>query len=268
MFARLQTAAVTPVFPLLSLFMIVLMLSASLVAQMVKNPPASAGDLGSITGSGKSPREGYGHPLQCSCLENGQRILEAYSPWGHKESDTTEQLTDILMLRDKSFISPGYPGNVDQRKHSLITEVSFSQDRLGFAAVTATSQCISGLGTKVLLLDLVQERSGALLGGCRPGDHGCSHLIICAVSTYSTQSACGRGGESGQSRRVLWPGPEVAKPVVGSLPDCREAVCRGKRKWLGLHQADPGGLGLTSSGPGSPTSGPLHLQSTVCCMFK
>ena len=46
------------------------MLSASLVAQMVKNPPASAGDLGSIPGSGKSPGEGYGHPLQCSCLEN------------------------------------------------------------------------------------------------------------------------------------------------------------------------------------------------------
>ena len=206
------------------------MLSASLVAEMVKNPPASAGDLGSIPGSGKSPGEGYGHPLQCSCLENGQRILEGYSPWGRKESDMTERLTNILTLRDKSFISPGYPGNIDQRKHSRITEVSFSQDRSGFAAVTATSQCISGLGTKGLLLDLVQDRSGALLGGCHPGDHGCSHLIICAVSTYSTQSACGRGGECGQSRRVLWPGLEAAKPVVGSLPDCREAVCRGREE--------------------------------------
>ena len=27
-------------------------------------------DLGSIPGSGKSPGEGKGYPLQCSCLEN------------------------------------------------------------------------------------------------------------------------------------------------------------------------------------------------------
>ena len=29
-----------------------------------------SGDLGSIPGSGKSPREGNGNPLQYSCLEN------------------------------------------------------------------------------------------------------------------------------------------------------------------------------------------------------
>ena len=40
---------------------------------MVKNPPASAeaiGDVGSIPGLGRSPREGNGNPLQYSCLEN------------------------------------------------------------------------------------------------------------------------------------------------------------------------------------------------------
>ena len=40
---------------------------------MVKNMPASAGDtrdMGSIPGSGKSPGEGNGNPLQYSCLEN------------------------------------------------------------------------------------------------------------------------------------------------------------------------------------------------------
>ena len=40
------------------------------VAQMVKNLPASAGDPGSIPGSGRSPGEGNGSPLQYSCLEN------------------------------------------------------------------------------------------------------------------------------------------------------------------------------------------------------
>ena len=35
---------------------------------------------------------GHGNPLQYSCLENphGQRSLVDYSPWGHKELDTTE----------------------------------------------------------------------------------------------------------------------------------------------------------------------------------
>ena len=40
------------------------------MAQMVKNPPANAGDLGSLPGLGRSPGEGNGNPLQYSCLEN------------------------------------------------------------------------------------------------------------------------------------------------------------------------------------------------------
>ena len=46
---------------------------ASQVALVVKNPPANAGDIrdmGSIPGSGRSPGEGHGNPLQYSCLEN------------------------------------------------------------------------------------------------------------------------------------------------------------------------------------------------------
>ena len=37
---------------------------------VVKNPPANAGDLGLIPGSGGSPGEGNGNPLQYSCLGN------------------------------------------------------------------------------------------------------------------------------------------------------------------------------------------------------
>ena len=40
------------------------------MAQMVKNPPANAGDLSSLPGSGRFPGEGNGNPLQYSCLEN------------------------------------------------------------------------------------------------------------------------------------------------------------------------------------------------------
>ena len=40
---------------------------------VIKNQPANAGDIrdmGSIPGSGRSPREGNDNPLQYSCLEN------------------------------------------------------------------------------------------------------------------------------------------------------------------------------------------------------
>ena len=43
------------------------------VALLVKNLPASAGDIrdkGSILGSGRSPERGHGNPSQYSCLEN------------------------------------------------------------------------------------------------------------------------------------------------------------------------------------------------------
>ena len=46
---------------------------ASQVAQVVKNPSASAEDIrdaGSIHGSGRSPGGGYDNPLQDSCLEH------------------------------------------------------------------------------------------------------------------------------------------------------------------------------------------------------
>ena len=37
---------------------------------VVKNLPANAGDTGLIPGSGRSPGEGNGNPLQYSCLGN------------------------------------------------------------------------------------------------------------------------------------------------------------------------------------------------------
>ena len=57
----------------------------------VKNPPANAGDMGSIPGSGRSPGEGNGNPLQYSCLENPMhRGAWGATVHGVSESDTTE----------------------------------------------------------------------------------------------------------------------------------------------------------------------------------
>ena len=49
------------------------------------------GDLGLIPGLGRSPGEGNGNPPQYSCLENSMdRGAWQATPWGRKESDTTE----------------------------------------------------------------------------------------------------------------------------------------------------------------------------------
>ena len=53
-----------------------------------EEPSCSAGPLGLIPGSGRSPEEENGNPLQYSCLENPK---DRGIPWNYKESDTTEQ---------------------------------------------------------------------------------------------------------------------------------------------------------------------------------
>ena len=57
---------------------------------VLKDSPVNARgtrELSLIPGSGRSPGEGNGNPLQYSCLENPMdRSLAGYSPWGCKES--------------------------------------------------------------------------------------------------------------------------------------------------------------------------------------
>ena len=67
---------------------------ASQMALMVKNPPASTGDVrdtGLIPGSGRSLEKSQAPtPVFLPGESHGQRSLVGYSPWGHKESDMTE----------------------------------------------------------------------------------------------------------------------------------------------------------------------------------
>ena len=62
---------------------------------MVKNLPSRWETWVQSLGWEDSPGGGHGNPLQYSCLEtpHGQSSLVGYSPWGHKESNTTEQLS-------------------------------------------------------------------------------------------------------------------------------------------------------------------------------
>ena len=68
---------------------------ASQVALVIKKLPANAGatkDAGLIPGSGRSPGEGNGNPLQYSCLENptdGEAWRATVHAWDCKKSDMT-----------------------------------------------------------------------------------------------------------------------------------------------------------------------------------
>jgi len=72
-----------------------IMAMASQVGLVVKNLPATAGDLrdvGLILRLEGSPGGGHGNPLQYPCLENrlDRGAWQGYCPWGCKESGTTE----------------------------------------------------------------------------------------------------------------------------------------------------------------------------------
>ena len=69
----------------------------SLVAQMVKVSAYDAGDPGLIPGSGRSPGEGNGNPLQYSCLEN-PRSREAWWAAIYEVAQSRTQLSDFTFI--------------------------------------------------------------------------------------------------------------------------------------------------------------------------
>ena len=62
-----------------------------------KESDYNAGDPGSIPGSGRSPGEGNGNPLPMFLPGKSYewKSLAGFTPRGHRELDTTEQLTHI-----------------------------------------------------------------------------------------------------------------------------------------------------------------------------
>ena len=77
---------------------------ASLVAQMVKNPPAMQETwVRSLGGKILWRREWQPTPVFLPGELHGQRNLVGYSLWGHKESDMTERLYVSAGISQLSF---------------------------------------------------------------------------------------------------------------------------------------------------------------------
>ena len=72
-----------------------------------------------IPGSGRYSGGGNGNPLQDSCLEShGQKSLAGYSPWGHKESDTTEHACSDTNIHPRNLTSRYLPSRNESIMHT------------------------------------------------------------------------------------------------------------------------------------------------------
>ena len=94
---------------------------------MVKNLPANAGDtgdLGLIPGSGRSPGEKNGNPLQYSCLENPGRGASQASVYGVAKNWT--QLSDWTHTTQavSHSLSPGFPRLNYPHLESMLSHLS------------------------------------------------------------------------------------------------------------------------------------------------
>ena len=117
----------------------------SLVAQTVKNLPAVQETWIQSLGWEDPLEERMWQPTQYSCLGNshGQKSLAGYSPWGHKESDTTELLStahETHVFRKADFwkskeivVSPSlrseWSKNLEDTKYSNSEYERWSQEK-------------------------------------------------------------------------------------------------------------------------------------------
>ena len=113
---------------------------------MVKNLPANAS---LIPGSGRSPGEGNGNPLQYSCLGNpmDKRSLAAYSPWGHqrvRHDLGTKQQSHSPGLCPNHLLKTLLPNNITLWKRFQLMYIGRTQ--YSFYGNFQTTYCLSLLG--------------------------------------------------------------------------------------------------------------------------
>ena len=137
-----------------------------------KESASNAGDLGSIPGLGRSPRGGHVSPLSISCLENphGQRSLVGYSPWGRKESDTTEGLSPAQHNKFFSSITECHNGHCHRK--SILKVFFWKRVQLYLA------KCFPNLFA-------YKSCVGMMCAFMCVFSHTCVHVCVCVVKHLS-----------------------------------------------------------------------------------
>ena len=113
-----------------------------------KESACNEGDLVSVPGSGRSSGEGNGNSLQYSWRILGEfhgerESLADYNPWGHKELDTTKQLTTIVVVQSPSRLQLFTTPWTAARQASLSLTISQSLPKfMSIASVMPSSHLI------------------------------------------------------------------------------------------------------------------------------
>ena len=108
-----------------------------------KETACNAGDPGSISGSGRSPGEGNGNPLQHSCLENSMD-REAWWATGHEvtELDTTEGLTHTSVDLQYCYTAKWFKLHISINSFfNILFPITFSNRIFLFNWSTVALQC-------------------------------------------------------------------------------------------------------------------------------
>ena len=90
-----------------------------------KESACNVGDLGLIPGSGRSPGEGNGYPLQCSSLKNSMdrgAWRTTYGPQGCKELDTIEWLIHPHILDSETVFRLLFQNSITILYIAMFTE--------------------------------------------------------------------------------------------------------------------------------------------------
>ena len=105
---------------------------ASLVAQRLKHLPAMQGDLGSIPGSGRSPGEGNGNPLQYSCLENPMgggawwaAVYGVAQSWTRLKQLSSSSICRVLLCACTDFLVVQTVKNLPARQETRVRSLGW-----------------------------------------------------------------------------------------------------------------------------------------------
>ena len=112
--------------------------------------------------SGRSLGEGNGNPLLYSCLGNpmhGQRTLAGHSPWGHKESNTTQRRNNCNTRSHASFqpSPPPYAFLHCACTHSILSFKTLPQGLLWWPSSEDSTLPMQGAQVQLLVGDWIPQ---------------------------------------------------------------------------------------------------------------